>query len=1086
VLLRETLNARFMKNLPYILLLAYVTLFQGSLLAQSTNHFTIIALPDTQHYVDTPANYWHFEAQTQWIVNNRNALNIVFTTHEGDMVEHKTNVTEWETARRIMSTLDKANPAMPYSIAWGNHDAIGAGDSLWETYFGLTSGQNFGVSNFVDYPWWGGNFGLKSPTQNENNYQLFSAGGDNYVVIHLAYMDAPLLAYETTLAAETGDDGTVVNAKARLRWVDSILKAHPNRKAILTTHDFIRFDGMRTASANFIWDQVIIPNPNVFLIMNGHQLGTQAEACRSEFINGRWCHQLLANYQGRQNGGNGWLRILDFSPSEKRIRVKTYSPSLNQYETDSNSQFELVLGNDPGSSSDLIDPLVSLTAPVNGTTISGVAAVASANASDNMGVAGVQFKMDNAYLGVEDATAPYSVTFDTTKFTNGLHTLYARARDAAGNISIASISVTITNGIADTTKPVVSISAPAAGSTVSGTTTISASASDNVAVVGVQFKVDGVNVGAEDATSPFSVSWNSATVVNGSHSVTAIARDAAGNSQTSSAMSVTVNNSVADITPPTVSITAPLSGATISGVISIAASASDNVGVVGVQFKADGINVGGEDMTSPYVVTLNTVTLTNGSHVLTAVARDSAGNTKTSTNVTISVSNLPAAPSSLTANFATATSVNLSWNDNSSNETGFKIERKAGTGAFTQIGSVGVGMTAYADSGLAVGITYTYRVRATNNTGDSMYSNEAIPVESLVIVGALAGGAGHSVAIKDDGTVWAWGDNKYGQLGNGTTNSSLVPTQVLGISGLVEVCCGDEHVLSLNSDGTVWGWGRNSAGQLADGTTATRLVPVRAAGLSNVRTVEAGTQHNLALKADGTMWAWGQNTYGQLGNNTNVTQKTPIQFPVGPVVDIGAGATHTVAVLQDGTVWTCGDNSYGQLGTGTNLSSRVPVKVLGLSNVVKVTVGRRHNFAQKSDGTVWAWGENASGQLGIGINSSASQIPVQVTALGNNTVELASFGAHTLALKADGTLWSWGANTYGQLGNNSLVKSRSPIQVMAGTFVAIHAGYYHSLALKSDGTVWAWGWNVNGQLGNGTTTDQLVPTQVSSLDLIVP
>jgi hypothetical protein len=345
--------------------------------------------------------------------------------------------------------LDKALPPVPYSIAWGNHDSVLASDSLYESYFGLTSGQKFGVTNFIDYPWWGGNFGLKGPTRNENNYQLFSAGGDDYLVIHLAYMNDPLLAYETTLAAETNDDGTVRNAKTRLRWVDSVLKANSSRKAILTTHDFLTPAGVRTASANFIWDQVIVPNPNVFLIMNGHQLGTQAEARRSEYVNGRWCHQVLANYQSRQNGGNGWLRVLDFSPAEKKIRVKTYSPSLNQYETDANSQFELVLGNDPGSSADEIDPLVSITAPASGAFIAGTAVTVSANASDNVGVTGVQFKLDGAYLGIEDAVPPYTVTFDSTKFANGTHVLSARSRDAAGNIAIAEINITIANGVSD-------------------------------------------------------------------------------------------------------------------------------------------------------------------------------------------------------------------------------------------------------------------------------------------------------------------------------------------------------------------------------------------------------------------------------------------------------------------------------------------------------------------------------------------------------------------------------------------------------------------------------------------------------------
>jgi hypothetical protein len=191
----------------------------------------------------------------------------------------------------------------------------------------------------------------------------------------------------------------------------------------------------------------------------------------------------------------------------------------------------------------------------------------------------------------------------------------------------------------DTTPPIVSISAPANNATVSGTTTVSANASDNVGVAGVQFKLDGANLGAEDTASPYSVSWNTAGVANGSHTLTAVARDTAGNTTTAMNVAVTVNNSAPDTTPPTVSMTAPTNGSTVSATITVSASAMDNVGVTSVQFKLDGANLGAADTTSPYSISWNTTTASNGSHTLTAVASDAAGNTTTSAGVTVTVSN---------------------------------------------------------------------------------------------------------------------------------------------------------------------------------------------------------------------------------------------------------------------------------------------------------------------------------------------------------------------------------------------------------------------------------------------------------------
>lgn len=289
---------------------------------------------------------------------------------------------------------------------------------------------------------------------------------------------------------------------------------------------------------------------------------------------------------------------------------------------------------------DSTPPSVSISSPAANSTVSGQMTVA-ASASDNVGVAGVQFKVDGNNIGAEDTTSPYSVSLDSRTLTNGGHTLTAVARDAAGNTATsAGVTIQVNNTSTDTTPPTVSISSPANGSSASGTITISANASDNVGVVGVQFKVDANNIGTEDTSSPYSTSLNTTTLSNASHTLTAVARDAAGNTATSSAVTINVNNAPADTTAPTVSIAAPAAGSTVSGTITVSATASDNVGVAGVQFKIDGSNAGAEDTSSPYSISLNTASFTNGSHTLTAVARDAAGNKTTSAAVVFNINNV--------------------------------------------------------------------------------------------------------------------------------------------------------------------------------------------------------------------------------------------------------------------------------------------------------------------------------------------------------------------------------------------------------------------------------------------------------------
>ncbi len=346
---------------------------------------------------------------------------------------------------------------------------------------------------------------------------------------------------------------------------------------------------------------------------------------------------------------------------------------------------------------------------------------------------------------------------------------------------------------------------------------------------------------------------------------------------------------------------------------------------------------------------------------------------------------------------------------------------------------------------------------------------------------SIEGGGGHTVALKENGTVWAWGYNNYGQLGDGTTTNRTTPMQVSGLSNVTAIAGAEYHTVALKEDGTVWAWGCNHYGQLGDGTSTNRPNPVQVSGLSNVTAIAGGSNHTIALKEDGTVWAWGYNACGQLGDGTTTNRTTPMQVSgLSNVTAIAGAEYHTVALKEDGTVWTWGCNHYGKLGDGTSTNRPTPVQVSGLSNVTAIAGGSNHTIALKEDGTVWAWGYNACGQLGDGTTTNRTT-PMQVSGLTNIT-HIASGKNHTIALKNDGAVWIWGDNVNGQLGEGTTTNRTTPVQVLGLTNITdISGGTYHTIALKENGTVWVWGANYYGQLGDGTTSNQTNPIQASGL-----
>ncbi|MBI3500578.1 MAG: T9SS type A sorting domain-containing protein [Bacteroidetes bacterium] len=336
----------------------------------------------------------------------------------------------------------------------------------------------------------------------------------------------------------------------------------------------------------------------------------------------------------------------------------------------------------------------------------------------------------------------------------------------------------------------------------------------------------------------------------------------------------------------------------------------------------------------------------------------------------------------------------------------------------------------------------------------------------------IAGGGLHSLAVCSDGIVRVWGANYNGQLGDSTLPNTAVPMQINSLSGIISVAAGACHSLALKNDGTVWAWGRNQVGQLGDGTTNTNACQckgvVQVSGLSGIIAIDAANHHSHALKNDGTVWSWGLNTFGQLGDSTTINKSSPVQVKgLTGIIAIATGNAYSLAVKNDGTVWAWGLNNNGQLGDGTTIDKWTPVLVSSLTGITAIAAGTVYSIALKNDGTVWAWGNNLSGAFGNGTNTNSS-VPIQVNT-GISAIAAGSYD-YSLFLKKDSTVWACGDNTEGQLGDGTTTNRWNPVQSGSlNSIIAIAAGdLYHSLAMKKDSTLWAWGYNVEGGLGDGT------------------
>lgn len=391
-----------------------------------------------------------------------------------------------------------------------------------------------------------------------------------------------------------------------------------------------------------------------------------------------------------------------------------------------------------------------------------------------------------------------------------------------------------------------------------------------------------------------------------------------------------------------------------------------------------------------------------------------------------------------------------------------------------------------------------------NGTGAVYAQGRTLPAQVGTGYASVAAGDYHTLAIKTDGSLWAWGLNRFGQLGDGTSRKPYsTDTPLLVGAGYVAIAAGTNRSAALKVDGGLWVWGDESAGYYGS-TTYTNVPYLAGTDFSSLAAADFG---GIGVKANGSLWVWGDNSAGQFGQG-DVTYSTVPKLVDTGYAWVAMGAGHVAAVKADGSLWTWGANAYGELGDGKLVSRSTPAQVgTGFS---AAAAGAHHTVALKTDGSVWEWGQlrnstptqvgsgytavAAAGCYSLGLKANATlwawgrcTVNENTNGFTNPTPQqigsgYAAIGAgqdHVVAIKTDGALWSWGGNAYGQLGDGSAKTSLVPRLIGTG-FVAAAAGQFHTLGLKTDGSLWAWGYNGSRQLGDGSTLDSAAPKMIGT------
>ncbi len=355
----------------------------------------------------------------------------------------------------------------------------------------------------------------------------------------------------------------------------------------------------------------------------------------------------------------------------------------------------------------------------------------------------------------------------------------------------------------------------------------------------------------------------------------------------------------------------------------------------------------------------------------------------------------------------------------------------------------------------------------------------------------IVAGAEHTIALKTDGTLWAWGNNDNGQLGDGTTISKNIPTQIGTDSDWAIIESMTESTFAIKTDGSLWAWGINSFGQLGDGNFGIGTIsniPIRIGLDNDWIKVSSGDVVTHGIKSNGTLWGWGKNTDGRLGTGDILPHYTPFQIGTdSDWIDVSSGGNQTLALKANNTLWGWGKNKAGSLAIGPPSESNYIITPTQTGNntadwaIVEVG-GCCSSKIIKTDGSLWAMGLGTNGNLGNGGTDDVNT-PTQVGI--DTDWMIVSTSNSSCAIKDNGTLWSWGGNFQGQIGDGTFVNRTSPIQIGTNiTWEVVKASPFHVVALSSENTLYAWGRNDSGQLGDGTLINKAVITQVGNACLL--
>lgn len=493
----------------------------------------------------------------------------------------------------------------------------------------------------------------------------------------------------------------------------------------------------------------------------------------------------------------------------------------------------------------------------------------------------------------------------------------------------------------------------------------------------------------------------------------------------------------------------------------------------------------------------------------------------------------PPAPTNLTAVSESGPAANLAWTDNSTNETGFKLEWSSDGATWYSLTSVGASVTQYTDTVVVVGNTYYYRVYAYNSYGNSTYSNTAqvtvTSAGSAWTASFLGAGGYHACAVTDSGGVKCWGVNGNGQLGNGSTTGpgtctyydtastetttlacGMTPVDVSSLSsGVAKVVSGGYFSCALTTAGGVKCWGSNLYGQLGNGSTTASSVPVNVSGLtSGVTALSAGMNHVCALMSAGGVKCWGNNEYGKLGDgsstgpqtcndgtNNVACSQTPVNVSglTGAVTVVSAGLEFTCGLISGGTIECWGRNTWGSLGDGSTTDSTYPVSVIEIVSGATALSSSPNGYFSCAvvSGAAKCWGSNDYDSLGVSNSTTeycngsdpCSKIPINVTGLTTGVTGLSAGTYHACALVTGGGVKCWGYNSDGELGNGGTIDSYTPVNAVGLTSGAaqISMGFFFSCARTTMSALKCWGNNFWGQIGDGTTNQRTTPTDVDMI-----